>query len=145
MPIPNTTTFEASNDSSTESTVPRWVSIIVLLGVMLLGTGAVIALIRPALLVGPHEEINGAVRIYAGYLVSRNLGLAIMLLAALVVRARRALGTMMLLVGLIQFLDVGIDCIEGRWNIVPGIIVLGALFVVGAAHVGPRPFWKIKG
>ena len=34
------------------------------------------------MLVSPHDEINDAVHIYAGYLASRNMALAVMLIAA---------------------------------------------------------------
>jgi hypothetical protein len=136
--------YKSTTERSSIKSVPWWVSSIVLLGAFLLSAGAVIALIRPAMLVTPHDEINGAVRVYAGYLTSRNLGLAIMLVFALVLRARKALSVVMLLVAIIQFLDVGIDCFEGRWSVVPGIIVLGTLFLIGAARVSGQPFWKIE-
>jgi hypothetical protein len=60
----------------------------------------------------------------------------------LVLRARRALASMMVLVGVIQILDVIMDCIEGRWAIVPGVLVLGILYLLGAARVAGAPFWR---
>ncbi len=72
--------------------VPVLWSIIIVLGALLMAIGAVIALLHPAMLVSPHDEINGAVHIYAGYFASRNAALAIMLLALLVLRARIPLG-----------------------------------------------------
>ena len=63
--------------------LPWWLRTIVVVGALLMATGAFIALLHPVLLVSPHDEINGAVHIYAGYLASRNLGLAIMLLVAM--------------------------------------------------------------
>jgi hypothetical protein len=104
--------------------------------------GAVIALLHPAMLVSPHDEINGAVHIYAGYFASRNAALAIMLLALLVLRARIPLGNLMVFVALVQFIDASIDCAEGRWNIVPGVLILGIIFSVGAARLTAHPFWK---
>ncbi len=74
---------------------PWWVSGIVGLGAALLGAGAVIALVHPAMLVSPHDQINDAARIYAGYFAARNLGLAILLLAALGVRAGKMLNSLM--------------------------------------------------
>ena len=53
-----------------------------ILGAILLTAGACIALLRPVMLASPHDEINGAVHIYAGYLASRNFSLAIALLMA---------------------------------------------------------------
>jgi hypothetical protein len=94
------------------------------------------------MLVSPHDEINGAVHIYAGYFASRNAALAIMLLALLVLRARVPLGNLMVLVALIQLIDAFIDCFEGRWNIVPGVLIFGIVFAVGAARLTAHPFWK---
>ena len=71
--------------------LPLWVRAVVVLGAVLMATGAVLAFVRPQMLVSPHDEINGAVRIYADYLTSRNLTIASMLLAALAIRARNML------------------------------------------------------
>jgi hypothetical protein len=46
--------------------IPWWLQAIVLLGALLMATGALIALLNPAMLVSPHDEINAAVHIYAG-------------------------------------------------------------------------------
>jgi hypothetical protein len=80
------------------------------------------------MLVSPHDTINGAVRIYAGYLVSRNLALALMLIAALSIGARESLRTLALLTAVIQLLDAGLDAIEGRWTLVPGVLVFAIAF-----------------
>jgi hypothetical protein len=114
----------------------------VILGALLLATGAVLALVHPAMLVSPHDEINGAVHIYAGYLASRNLALAIMLVALLSLSAKHALSNMMVLVALVQLLDAGIDCAEGRWILVPGVVLLGLLFFIGAVRLTGYPFWR---
>ena len=89
--------------------LPWWLSLIVIVGALLLAAGAVIALLHPALLVAPGEEINGAARVYAGYLVSRNLAIAAMLLGTFILRARRALSHVMVLTAVIQILDAVID------------------------------------
>lgn len=122
--------------------IPWWVRVVVLLGALLTAMGAVIAIVHPAMLVSPHDEINGAVRIYAGYLAARNGALALMLMVLLVMGAKRALGNLMVLVGLIQLLDVGMDIAEGRWSIVPAVLVFGIVFLVTAARVCGYPFWK---
>jgi len=109
-----------------------------------MATGAFIALLHPVLLVSPHDEINGAVHIYAGYLASRNLGLAIMLLVAMSLRGRGMLNTLILLTAFIQVLDAGIDCVEGRWAIVPGVVVFGLLFFAGSAWLSGYPFWRME-
>src|SRR5271170_6162602 len=98
--------------------IPWWISAVVLLGALLTATGAVLALVHPAMLVSPRDEINAAVHVYAGYLAARNGALAVMLLVLLGLRARRALGSLMVLVALIQVLDACMDVVEGRWMIV---------------------------
>ncbi|WP_263350931.1 hypothetical protein [Acidicapsa acidisoli] len=124
------------------STIPWWIRIAVCLGALLTGAGAVIALVNPAMLVSPQDAINGAVHIYAGYLASRNFALAILLLALLGLGAKRALGNLMAFVALVQFFDAGMDCIEGRWTIAPGVLVFGLVFLAGAAKLSGYPLWK---
>ena len=123
---------------------PWWLRTIVFLGALLMAAGALIALLHPVLLASPHDEINGAVHIYAGYLASRNLGLAIMLLAAMSLRARGTLNALMLLTAFIQLLDAGIDCVEGRWVIVPGVVLLGLMFFLGSGWLSGYPFWRME-
>ena len=125
----------------TSPSIPVWVSVVALLGAFLLATGAVIALVHPQLLVSPKDDINSAARVYAGYLASRNLALAVVLVAALLIRARASLSTTMLIVAVVQGIDVCMDCIEGRWAIIPGIIVFGVAFVIAAARLSHRPLW----
>jgi hypothetical protein len=122
--------------------IPLWVSLLVIAGALLTAMGAVIALVRPVMLASPGDEINGAVHIYAGYLAARNFALALMLLGLLALRARRALGNVMALVALVQILDVGMDCAEGRWTIVPVVLVLGVLYSIGSARLSGSPFWR---
>jgi hypothetical protein len=125
--------------------IPWWVRLIVILGAILTTMGAVIALIHPAMLVSPHDEINGAVRIYAGYLAARNLALALMLAGLLVVGAKRPLSHLMVLVALIQMLDVCMDAVEGRWMVVPGVLLFGVVFLIAAARLSEgTPLWKIE-
>jgi hypothetical protein len=119
-----------------------WIRVVVILGAALTAMGAIIAFVNPGMLVSPHDEINGAVHVYAGYLVARNLAIAIMLVALLLLGAKRALGNLMVLVGLIQLLDVCMDVAEGRWSIVPGILVFGVVFLVVAARLSKYPFWR---
>jgi hypothetical protein len=123
------------------STIPLWVRVFVIVGSLLMVLGGIIALVKPSMLMSPHDEITNGVKIYAGYVVARNLGLGLFLPLLLFVRARRALGSMMVLVGFIQIFDAIMDCIEGRWAIVPGVLVLGILYLIGAARVSGAPFW----
>jgi hypothetical protein len=123
--------------------LPWWLSTSVILGALLMAAGGMIALIRPAMLVSPDAEINAAARVYAGYLVSRNLALAAMLLAMLGMRARRTLSSLMVLTAFVQLLDAGMDCMEGRWVLVPGVLVFAIVFFLGAARLSGQPFWKV--
>ena len=125
-----------------EMGMPLWTRLTVILGALLAAIGGLVALIHPSMLVSPHEEINGAVRTYAGYLASRNLAVAIVLIALLYLRAARSLGQMMVLFALIQFFDAGMDCWEGRWTLVPGIIVLCLLFLLAAKRLSGQSFWS---
>ena len=121
-----------------------WLRILVVLGALLTAMGAVIALVHPAMLVSPHDEINGAVRIYAGYLAARNLALAVMLIGLLMAGARRGLANLMVLVGFIQLLDICMDIAEGRWAVAPGVFVFGVVFLVAASRLIGDPFWRIE-
>jgi hypothetical protein len=132
-------------DSPTASNgIAWWLSAAVILGALLMAAGGIIALVNPAMLVSPHEEINEAVHVYAGYLASRNLVLAVMLLAMLALRARRALSYLMVLTAFIQFVDAGIDVAEGRWAVVPGVLFIGLVFFLGATRIGGIPLWKVE-
>jgi hypothetical protein len=88
------------------------------------------------MLLGPGDAITSGVRVYAGYLVSRNLALATMLLVLLFFRTRQMLRGMMLLTAVIQALDAVLDAAEGRWVIVPGVLVFAAVFLLGARFLG---------
>jgi hypothetical protein len=131
-----------SSAVSQREPLPWWIFLAVVLGALLMATGGVIALVRPGMLVSPHDDINGAVHIYAGYLVSRNLALATMLLAMLALRARGALGNLMVLTAFIQVLDACLDCLEGRWAVLPGVLIFGLIFFIGAARISGFPFWR---
>ena len=126
------------------SPLRTWIAVVVILGAILLGTGAVIGLTNPAMLVGTAANINEAVRVYAGYLASRNLAIAAMLLIALGIRARGALRMLMVLTAVVQIIDAVIDCVEGRWLIVPGVLVLGGVYLVAASRMSPRPLMMVN-
>jgi hypothetical protein len=127
----------AAVSTSAVSDVSLWVKILALIGSLLLGAGAAIAYAKPGMLLSPHDQVSEGVRIYAGYLVSRNAALALGLLGAVLFRLRTLLGNMLLLVGAIQIFDACIDAVEGRWTLVPGVTVLGILFLLGAARTKP--------
>ena len=123
------------------ASISWWITAAVLLGALLMANGAVLALVHPAMLVSPHDQINAAVHVYAGYLTARNGALAIMLVALLTLRARRALGNLMVLVALIQILDAVMDAIEARSTLVPGILIFGLVFLIAASRLSGYPFW----
>ncbi|MGD0097659.1 MAG: hypothetical protein ABSB60_14290 [Terracidiphilus sp.] len=132
-------------DAATGEPIAWWLRLVVVLGASLMAIGAVIALVDPAMLVSPHDEINGAAHIYAGYLFARNLVLASMLAALLMLQAKRALGNLMVLVGFIQLLDACLDVVDGRWTIAPGVFVFALVFLVGAARLcDGYPFWRVE-
>lgn len=133
---------ETSSSGASRQGFAWWITVAVILGSLLMLAGGVIAIVRPAMLVSPHDEINGAVHIYAGYLASRNIALVLMLLVMLSLRARIALSNLMVLTAFIQLLDAGIDCLEGRWPIVPGVLVFGVVFLLGPARLRGVPFWR---
>ena len=122
--------------------VPAWANVVVVIYAILMAAGGVVAMVKPELLVGPHAQINDAVRTYAGYLTARNLTLAVMLLVLLVMGARRALGNLVAALGLIQLVDCCVDCAEARWTVAPGVLVLGILLLVAAARLSGSAFWR---
>ncbi len=132
--------FASRRDSN--SNFPRWLSASVIVGALLMAGGGVIALVHPAMLVSADAEINPAARVYAGYLVSRNLVLAAMLLLMLAMRARGVLSSLMVLTAFIQLLDAGMDLLEGRWTLVPGVLLYATVFFIGAARLSGQPFWN---
>jgi hypothetical protein len=123
---------------------PWWLSTIVVLGAVLMIMGGLMALLQPSRLVSPHDDINGAVRVYAGYFAARALVLAIFLLVAVILRAKVMLNTLLLLTAFVQMADAIIDCLEGRWIVLPGVIAVGSLFFVGSARLSGHPFWRIE-
>ena len=66
-----------------------------------------------------------------------------MLLFALGMRSRRVLGSLMVLTAFIQLLDAAMDCVEGRWPLVPGVVVFAIVFFLGAARLSGQPFWNV--
>jgi hypothetical protein len=115
--------------------IPGWLAAIVVTGAVLMIAGALLAVVRPALLLGPQDAVTSGVRIYAGYLFSRNLALGILLMAAVWRRAWAELRGLMILYTSVQFLDALVDTVEHRWPIIPVVLILGTLLLVGAARM----------
>jgi hypothetical protein len=133
----------ASSQPGGYLTIPKWTGIVVVIGALLMAAGGIIALVNPAMLASPHDQINDAVHVYAGYFACRNLCIAAMLLVLLIMRSR-ALAQLMLLTAFIQIVDAVLDCMEGRWLIVPGVLILGLLFFVAAARLSRHTFWRAE-
>ena len=94
------------------------------------------------MLLAPNDVVTPAVRTFADYFAVRNLAMASLLLALLIAGLRRALGNALILVALVQLLDALMDCVEGRWMLVPGVMLLGLLFLVAAKSLCDSPFWR---
>jgi hypothetical protein len=82
-------------------------------------------------LVSPDAEIGSAVRVYAGYLVAA-ISLAIMLLVTLGLRSAKYLARWC---SASFAFDAGMDGIEGRWTLVPGVLIFAAIFSGSAARL----------
>jgi hypothetical protein len=122
--------------------IPWWLAMIVILGAALAAAGGIIAIVRPEILLEPGEVMNAAATVYAGYLVSRGLAVAIMLLTLLAFRASRALAVMMVFTALIQLIDAIVDATEGRYFLLPILVLYVVAFLYAANRLGRQAFWK---
>lgn len=120
--------------------IPWWVSIIVILGALLIVTGAVISKVAPTMLTD-GSLMTSAARVYADYLFARNLPIAGMLLLFLVMKNRRMLAAFMVLTALIQIVDITNDLTRGDFLIVPGLLVFAIVFLFGASQLFRRAIW----
>lgn len=128
-------------DSAIQS-IPWWLSTIVIIGALLTAAGGILALVRPETLLGSGQPMNQAAHIYANYLVSRNLAMAVALLAMLTLRARRMLAGLMVLVAIVQLIDATGDATTGRASLLPIVIVFAIAFLIGASRLSGHPFWQ---
>jgi hypothetical protein len=115
--------------------IPWWVVTIVILGALLTASGGILALVRPDMLVGSDAPMNQAAYVYAGYLVSRDLALAAMLLATLALRAYRVLAGLMALTVLTQVIDAIVDATTGRATLLPMILVFAVAYLIAAIRI----------
>ena len=120
--------------------IPWWVSLVVILGALLIVSGAVISKVTPTLLTN-GSSMTDAARVYADYLFARNLPLAVMLLLLLALRARRMLAGFMVLIAFIQMVDVLDDLARGAFLLVPGLLMFAIVFLVGAWRLFGQPIW----
>jgi hypothetical protein len=129
---------------SASATLTWWLNAGVAVGAVLMATGGVIALVRPIMLVSRQAQITSAVKIYAGYFAVRNLAIALLIIIAMLLQARQILATLLLVAAFIQVLDAVMDCIEGRWVLVPGVLILSLIFFAASARLSGYPFWRIQ-
>ncbi len=122
--------------------IPWWVAVVAVLGALLTIGGAVIGKVAPTLLTNGTALSNGA-RVYADYFFARNVPLALLLLALLVLGARRMLAGFMVLTALIQVVDVVNDLLRGDLILVPGLLVFAIVFLVGASRLFGQAVWSI--
>ncbi len=115
--------------------IPRWITAFAILAAILLITGAGISLFAPERLVPLGVEINSAVRVYAGYTFSRDLGLFAMLCLGLVRRSRSILLVMMGLFALINGCDAIMDIKESRIPVFAIAILLSAIAAIACARL----------
>jgi hypothetical protein len=113
-----------------------WLVTLVVAGALLTATGGILAL-HPA-----GEHLSSAGRNYAEYFFTRNLAMALALSVMLGLRARRALGALMVLTALIQILDTVTASGTGRLGLVPVDLVFAAAFLIGASHLSSKPLWR---
>lgn len=139
------TQSQAGDLGTTQSVVriPLWVSIVVILGVLLTLTGAIISKVDPTLLTNGNPLTDSA-RIYADYTFARDLALAVMLLLLLVLRARRMLAGFMVLIVLIQLVDIVDDLFRGAFLLLPVVFVFAVVFLLGAWRLFGQAIWHVN-
>ncbi len=121
---------------------PWWISIVVILGAILLASGAVISKVDPSLLAN-GDHITAATRVLGDYTFARDLALALLLLLLLAIKARRILAGVMVLIVLIQILDMINDLVRGDFLLVPVVLAFAIVFLVGASKVFGQPVWHV--
>ena len=124
------------------SSLPAWPVAVAIGSALLMAAGGVIALVRPEMLASGGSAISSGMHVYASYLVSRNLAIAAFLLIAVGMKAPRALANYMLLAATVQLIDAVFDCLDGRWALVPGILIIGICLFMAARRVAAPRFWK---
>lgn len=115
---------------------PWWLTAIIILGAVLIATGAVMAIFATG------EHLNTVGHNYADYFITRNLALAVMLLVMLTLRARHVLAALMTLTALIQVLDAITATATSRLGLVPIDLLFAAAFLLGAARLSGLQPWR---
>lgn len=119
----------------------NWVTVIIILGILLMLVGGLVSKLHPSLLTNGHTVPND-VRIYTDYMFSRSLALAVVMLAFLAIKARRALAVLLVVLTLIQCIDFINDATRGDFMLLPGIFVLIILFLIAARQLLGQPLWQ---
>lgn len=133
---------QSDKQSTAQSSIriPLWISIIVIIGALLIASGAVISKVDPTLVTNDGPMTDTA-RVYADYMFARNLPLAVMLLFLLALKARRMLAGFMVLIAFIQLVDIIDDLTRGAFLLVPGLLVFAIVFLLGAWKLFGQPIW----
>jgi len=133
---------ESSAQRATDTRIPVWIAVIVIIGAVLLLVGALVSKVDPTLLTN-NNPMTDAARVYADYTFARDLAVAVMLLFLLFVRARRMLAGFMTLVAFIQVIDILDDLARGAFVLIPGLLIFAILFLIGAWQLFGRPLWQM--
>lgn len=133
---------ESSAKRATDTRIPIWIAVIVIIGAVLSLVGALVSKVDPTLLTN-NGLMNDAARVYADYTFARDLALAIMLLFLVAMRARRMLAGFMVLVALIQIIDILNDLARGAFVLIPGLLLFAVLFLIGAWQLFGSPLWQM--
>jgi len=80
-------------------------------------------------------------------MAARNLALAGALVGLLGAGARRPLALCMMVVGFVQLVDACLDAVEGRWAVLPGVLLLGVLYLAAAGGLAALRSgdWRLGG
>ena len=122
---------------------PWWISIVMILGAILLASGAVISKVDPSLLAN-GDHITAATRVLGDYTFARDLALALLLLLLLAIKARRILAGVMVLIVLIQILDMINDLVRGDFLLVPVVLAFAIVFYVGGMVILTQAIRRVR-
>jgi hypothetical protein len=124
------------------TTLPRWMSVIVILGalgVLSLAYGAIFA---PANLLESGQHMNDAAHVWARYAAAYSVALGLTLLALTAVRAGRTLAGVLVQAALAEVLLGVVGIVDKRWEQVGADVVLVAVFLLGASRLLRGSPWR---
>jgi hypothetical protein len=112
------------------------VRVVVVVGALVNAAAGVLSLFAPerflALVGHAGESLSPGAQMFAAYTGTRDLAVALMLIALLAVRSKQMLAGVMLLTALANALD-GVDAVaHQRWAQAPGALVFAIVFLLAA-------------